>query len=233
MADTTFSAPTLSAPTLSVPTAPRSERPARPAAPARFWDRVARRYARRPIADMTAYETRLARTRAHMRPDMEVLELGCGTGGTALLHAPHVRHLRAVDFAPGMIEIARGKAGDVANVSFEVDAIETIEAPAGAYDMILALNVLHLVEDRAAALSRIHALLKPGGVFVSSTGCLADMAFWIRAILPAGRALGLFPKVSVFSGKAFEAELVAAGFEIAETWRPAPDAALFAIARKP
>jgi cyclopropane fatty-acyl-phospholipid synthase-like methyltransferase len=30
-----------------------------------------------------------------MRPDMEVLEFGCGTESTALEHAPHVAHIEA------------------------------------------------------------------------------------------------------------------------------------------
>ena len=45
---------------------------------ARFWDRIAARYARKPVADEAAYQKKLAVTREYLRPDMEVLEFGCG-----------------------------------------------------------------------------------------------------------------------------------------------------------
>lgn len=55
-----------------------------------FWDRTADKYAATPIADEASYQVKLAETRRRMRSDMNVLEFGCGTGSTALLHAPHV-----------------------------------------------------------------------------------------------------------------------------------------------
>ena len=72
-----------------------------------FWDRIADRYSKQPIADQDAYQRKLDVTRTYFRPDMDVLELGCGTGGTAILHAPYVRHVRAVDISARMLEIAR------------------------------------------------------------------------------------------------------------------------------
>lgn len=50
----------------------------------RFWDRMAERYSKRPIADEAAYQKKLLVTREHFEPHMEVLELGCGTGSTAI-----------------------------------------------------------------------------------------------------------------------------------------------------
>ncbi len=47
---------------------------------ARFWDRIAKRYARTPVADEAAYQRKLKITRGYLRPDMEVMEFGCGTG---------------------------------------------------------------------------------------------------------------------------------------------------------
>ena len=73
------------------------------AEPAAFWNRIAAKYAASPISDEAAYARKLELTRARLRPDMEVLEFGCGTGGTARLHAPHVRSYRATDFSPAMI----------------------------------------------------------------------------------------------------------------------------------
>ena len=44
----------------------------------------------------------------------------------------------------------------------------------GTYDVVMALNILHAIEDRPAAVQRIAALLKNGGLFISNTPCLAE-----------------------------------------------------------
>lgn len=66
---------------------------------ARFWDRIARKYASDPIKDTAGYERTLARTRELLTHTDTVLEIGCGTGTTALKLAPSVqrRHLRRDD----------------------------------------------------------------------------------------------------------------------------------------
>ena len=76
----------------------------------KFWDNIAERYSKQPIADEATYQKKLQVTREYFQPDMEVLEFGCGTGSTAILHAPYVKHIRAIDFSSKMIEIAQGKA---------------------------------------------------------------------------------------------------------------------------
>ena len=133
--------------------------------PARFWDRNAKRYARSPIADQDAYERKLEITRGYFTPESEVLEFGCGTGSTALLHAPHVRHILATDYAAGMLQIARQKASDqgIENVTFTQSSIEEFRTDRR-FDAVLCLSLLHLVADRPAALARAFELLKPGGV---------------------------------------------------------------------
>ncbi|MGD1860116.1 MAG: hypothetical protein ACFB0E_09115 [Leptolyngbyaceae cyanobacterium] len=60
------------------------------------------------IADEVADQKKkkLTVTRSYFRSDMQVLEIGCGTGSTAILHAPHVNHIRAINFSANMIAIA-------------------------------------------------------------------------------------------------------------------------------
>lgn len=205
------------------------------AATARFWDRIAERYQRSPIKDEESYRTKLAMTREHLRPDMDVLEFGCGTGSTALVHAPHVRHLEATDLSETMLAIARRKAAEagVGNVTFLRSSAEAYDAPAESFDVVLALSLLHLLEDRDAVIAKAFRLLKPGGLFVSSTACLGDAMAWIRPVLPIGRMIGVFPYVRVFTGDDLVAAIERAGFSIERRFRPAPDKALFLIARKP
>ena len=206
-------------------------------APSRFWDRHAEGYAKRPVADEAAYQKKLQVTRDYLRPEMEVLEFGCGTGSTALVHAPRVAHIRAIDISAKMLEIARRKAADagIGNVTFEQAAIDDFEAPAESFHAVLGLSILHLLADRDAAIAKVHRLLKPGGLFVTSTACIADMKPLYRLfmlVVPLGRVFGLLPLVRAFSAQDLRASLTAAGFSIEHDWRPGEDKAVFIVARK-
>ena len=202
---------------------------------ARFWNRIAARYARQPLADEAAYQRKLTMTRERLAPDMDVLEIGCGTGSTAIAHAPHVREIHAVDVSSRMLEIAAAKAKDAGatNIRFEECAVDTLDVPDDRYGAVLALSILHLVADRERTLRQVFRVLEPGGLFISNTACIAG---WMRALKPAfaiGRALTLLPLVQFFRQSELLASVEGAGFEIEEVWRPTVRSAVFIVARKP
>ena len=199
----------------------------------KFWDRIAERYAKKPVGDEAAYQKKLALTREYFRPDMELLEIGCGTGSTAIAHAPHVGHIRATDISEKMIEIAKARAdaANVRNVTFESCAVEHLDVPSQSVDAVLALSLLHLLEDKDVVIANIYDMLRPGGVFVSNTVCLGDNMKWFRFIGPLGHWLGVFPLVRIFSRRDLEESLASAGFSIEHTWQP-DKRVVFIIARK-
>ena len=198
----------------------------------KFWDRIANKYSKKPIVDEAAYKKKLEVTRQYFRPDMAVLEFGCGTGSSALLHASYVRHIRATDFSSKMIEIAKRKAEEqgIDNVTFEATAIEDLDIPDESIDAVLGMSILHLLENKEEAIARIFRMLKPGGVFVSSTACIADMMFLLKYIVPVGKFLRLFPLVQVFSIRELEQSLTDAGFVIDHQWQPGKGKAVFIVA---
>lgn len=200
----------------------------------RFWDRIAKSYAKKPVADRDSYEKKLEVMRGYLEPDMEVLEFGCGTGSTALTLAPCVKHIRATDISANMLEIARGKAeaDGIDNVTFEHIAIEDLDVPAGSVDAALGFSILHLLEDREAAIAKVHAMLKPGGVFVSSTVCIADFMNWFRYIAPVGHFLRLLPLVKALSAGEVVKSLTDSGFRIDHEWMQPGGKAIFIVAKK-
>ncbi len=204
------------------------------AASAKFWDKIAEKYAKQPVADEAAYQKKLEITRGYFTPDMEVLELGCGTGSTALAHAPYVKHILATDISSKMIAIARDKAAaeNIGNVTFEQATVESLSVPDDSLDAVLALSLLHLLEDKDAAIAKVHRMLKPGGIFVTSTACLGDSMWWLVPVLPVGRMLGFFPLVKVFTQAHLRTSLTGAGFTIDHDWQPEKSPAVFIIAKK-
>lgn len=205
-------------------------------ADSQIWNRIATRYSRTPIKNTAVYERKLAITQEYMRPDMCVLEFGCGTGSTAIRHAPFVREILCVDFSEKMLDIAQARvaAAAVENVHFQRASIETFTAEGQGFDMVLALSLLHLLSDWETAIAKIHALLPPGGLFISSTACLAEHYRFLRTIAPIGRRLGVLPRVCVFSVDELRTGLQQLGFEIEQCWVPDGEKAhvAFIVARR-
>jgi len=73
--------------------------------PLRFWNRIAARYAARPLKNVPAYEATLADVASRLKGTDIVLEIGCGTGGTAIRLAPGVAQWTATDFSAEMVKI--------------------------------------------------------------------------------------------------------------------------------
>jgi 2-polyprenyl-3-methyl-5-hydroxy-6-metoxy-1,4-benzoquinol methylase len=198
-----------------------------------FWNSWAKRYAKQPVADQEAYENKLKQTQALFDTSHQVLEFGCGTGSTALVHSPYVQHIRCIDFSENMIAIAQQKtnAQSIGNVSFEVNTLETLDAKPQSYDVILGLSVLHLLEDWQGALEKVYSLLKPGGHFVSSTPCLNNVK-WLSYIAPVMQPFGLMPQLTFFSQTELASAIKKRGLAIEVMWQTNKKAAVFIIAKK-
>ena len=188
---------------------------------AKFWNKVAAGYAKQPIADEAAYQKKLQVTRDYFQPNMTVLEFGCGTGSTAITHAPYVKHIHAIDFSSNMIAIAQGKANaqNIQNITFEQASIDDLQVSDRTYDAVLGLNILHLLDKKEAVIAKVFDMLPPGGLFITSTICLGDTMAWFKGMAPIGKALGLFPLVKVFTIKALKKSLTDAGFTIDYQWQ--------------
>ncbi|ARB44269.1 class I SAM-dependent methyltransferase [Alloalcanivorax xenomutans] len=199
-----------------------------------FWDKAAPRYAKSPVKDEETYRKKLSITQSYLQRDWSVLEFGCGTGSTAIQHAAHVGRILATDVSPRMLEIAEGKVREagITNIRFQEGSLETLKLASSSFDAVLGLNILHLLEDVPGAVRCVHTLLKPGGIFVSSTALVAEMAFYWRWVIPVMQRLGLAPYVSPLSEKGLVTQLTDAGFHIDHEWRVTRES-VFIIARKP
>lgn len=198
-----------------------------------FWNKSASRYAKNPIRDEKVYQKKLTITQEYFRPDWSVLEFGCGTGSTAIIHAPYVKNIVATDISDKMLDIAERKArsAGIENISFQQGTLDHLELDAESFDAVLGLNVLHLLEDVDAAISTVHGLLKPGGIFVSSTTLVDEISFFWRLLIPLMQLLGFAPYVNRLGKQGLLSKLTNAGFSVDHEWQPGKGS-VFIVARK-
>lgn len=201
----------------------------------KFWDKVAKKYAKTPIKNIQAYNETMEHTKTHLSEGDNVLEVGCGTGSTALLLADNVKQITASDISSNMIDIARNKAKDqqVENVNFIQSTLFDDTLEKRSFDVILAFNFLHLLEDTPEAIRRINELLKPEGLFISKTVCLAEQSKLLRVLIYIMEKLGFAPYVKFLRILELEEFITNENFQIIETgvYPPSPPSR-FIVARK-
>jgi 2-polyprenyl-3-methyl-5-hydroxy-6-metoxy-1,4-benzoquinol methylase len=198
-----------------------------------FWNLFAKQYAKQAIGNPEAYEHKLDYSKKYFTTETTALEIGCGTGTTALIHAPHVKHIRATDISPNMINIAKVKAADqgITNVDFETIAISKIEIDEP-LDIVFALSILHLVDDKEGVIKDIYSWLKPGGTLITSTVTFEKTSIW-HFLLPIGGLLKILPKVKFFTEDNLKTSFINAGFKIDYQWRPEGGDSVFIVCKKP
>jgi 2-polyprenyl-3-methyl-5-hydroxy-6-metoxy-1,4-benzoquinol methylase len=146
-----------------------------------------------------------------------ILDYGCGTGTLSLRFAGRAKEIHGIDFAAGMIEVAQGKAAEsgVDNARFMQAIIFDPLLEKGSYDAVLAWGILHLVDDRNLVMKRINNLLKPGGLLVSATECMAEKKTPITSLLSFLMKIGIFPiSITYFTVPELEESMSGAGFQI-------------------
>ncbi len=200
-----------------------------------FWNKIAKKYAKSPVADQQSYELKLAKTREYLTPLSDVFEFGCGTGTTAIYHAPFVKHIHAIDISEEMLKIAKDKTTNkgISNITYEQATIDDYKIEDESYDVVMGHSILHLLDDKEAAIAKTYRMLKPGGVFISSTVCMTGMLSLFRLIIPIARPFGLLPLVKFFNRSHLEKVITDAGFHLDYVWQKEGGKGVFIVARKP
>jgi 2-polyprenyl-3-methyl-5-hydroxy-6-metoxy-1,4-benzoquinol methylase len=184
----------------------------------RFWDHTAAQWGKEEDRLSRSAIEIIGLTRKYLQESDIILDYGCGTGSIANEIAPSVKEVRGIDFSAVMIEVARTRANNrgIKNVHFEQATIGVGNLQPGSFSVILAINILHLVEDLPLTLEQVNKLLAPGGYFISVSACLKEERQYFRIVLPLLGKLGLVPHVNIFSLSELHSEIACAGFEVME-----------------
>ena len=105
----------------------------------------------------------------HVCKDDVVLECACGTGLLTLPMARICKELIATDYSDGMLRQTEKKVGGYANTKIQKASILDLPFENERFDVVVAANVIHLVDDPAKALSELKRVCKPGGKLVIPT----------------------------------------------------------------
>jgi predicted TPR repeat methyltransferase len=98
------------------------------------------------------------------RANMDILDLGCGTGLAGIAFADRAARIDGIDLSPAMIEKARAR-GVYADLA--VADLETfLESSGRLYDLVLAADTLVYLGDLARVLAGVRHRLKPHGFFL-------------------------------------------------------------------
>jgi 2-polyprenyl-3-methyl-5-hydroxy-6-metoxy-1,4-benzoquinol methylase len=187
-----------------------------------FWDFQSRHYEQESREYAGLHLRILEKTRTHLKDSDKVLDYGCATGKITCELASHAKEIHGLDFSRRMIAAATTNAAErrIENVEFEQATIFDQVYPEESFDLVLALGVLHLLKDPPRALERVNALLRPGGLFVSSTACMEDDYSVLNQINRFASLLsrvGILPYMRFFKIPELEASIIKAGFQILET----------------
>ena len=158
--------------------------------------------------------------------DADVIDIGCGLGGrTCYLAAKGVRHIVGTDINHAEIDRARQLATQLGDdvirekVSFRKVTENEEAKDNGQFDVALLIDSLEHVRDPLATLNLAYSMLKPGGVFISSTAVLGKSGL-LKLVLKPGAALGLIPKIQFIAQDQLEDELTECGFTLKEKQSP-------------
>lgn len=140
----------------------------------RFWNRFARYYDRFiRIALGVTYDRMVEHLLEDLRPDDDVLDLATGTGLLAFAFCSRVRSVTGVDLSEKMVALANDnrKYSECKNLDFKVEDACQLSFPAASFDVVVASNVLHLLQEPETALREMQRVLRPGGRLILPTFC--------------------------------------------------------------
>ncbi len=122
------------------------------------------------------------------KPPYRVLDLGSGSGVTAVWAARRGWRVTAVDVAAENLAVLRRQLDEESGLSVDIvvdDATRCESVPDAAYDLAYLKDLLEHVEDYAGCLATVYRKLRPGGlVYVATTNVVCPLQLEYHGVGP-------------------------------------------------
>jgi ArsR family transcriptional regulator len=105
----------------------------------------------------------LARGFSHLLDLGDVLDVASGDGVIAELLSPHARSITCVDASPRVVDAARKRLSDRANVDVREGDMHALALADGSFDLVLLLHALPYSERPAQVMAEAARVLRRGG----------------------------------------------------------------------
>ena len=140
--------------------------PAETAADNAFWNRLAFVYDLAMAHGNEGLSEAIGYVASFVGPYDVVLDGACGTGAFACGVAAHAGFVAACDYAPKMVERTARKVARLGldNVACGTGDLTSLDFADDSFDVAIAANVLHLLENPQKAISELVRVTRPGGV---------------------------------------------------------------------
>lgn len=145
------------------------------------------------------------------------MDFACGTGDSTLAISNMVKEIYGIDYSDEMIKFASLKEKHQTNIHFVATTIEDNIFATESFDVIIAFNILHLLEEFDDVMRRIYHLLKPGGLLISSTVCIGEKKNITTFMINSMSKFGMFPRVKSYKCYELEGKISSIGFTIIES----------------
>lgn len=143
-----------------------------------FWDRFAGIYDIIELTNGKVYREMCATTRRLIPQGAKVLDCAAGTGELSFAAAVRAESVLCTDISENMLKTAKKKAAERRkdNISFAERNIFDLQESDNTYDIVIAGNVLHLLDNPQDAVRELYRVLKKGGKLLLPTFVTAGHA---------------------------------------------------------
>jgi len=176
-----------------------------------FWDFSAPFYDVAEKANARAYSEMLKIVRGLVPEGAAVLEAAAGTGAISLAIADRASRVLCTDISEKMLDAARRKAlkRKVQNITIEKQSIYELAVPDDSFDVVIAGQVLHLIDEPEKAAAELRRAAK--SMVILPMSFTKDLRGTAKLSVGVYRLFGFAPKVE-FSADDYRAFLPSIGF---------------------
>ena len=131
----------------------------------------------------------------HLRPGLDLLDVGCGPGTITVDLAARVAPGRVVGIDASADVIEQAQALGDGRTTFAVGDVYDLDAPDGSFDVVHAHQVLQHLTDPVTAVAEAHRVLRPDGILAVRDSDYAAF-FWSPANPRLDRWLELYHQLT-------------------------------------